>query len=120
MSHMTTVKCMLKSLEYINKALANLKMEVAYNTTIRGYGGQTQMVNIAVKSKVGGNYDIGFVKNEAGTYDIVCDPFIVRNSRELIAQFKREYNNTLIITEAKKKGYMLQSNGKKQLVMIKY
>lgn len=116
---MTTVKCMLKSLDYINKALATLKMEVDYNTTIKGWGNQTKKVDIAVKTD-GRNFNLGFVKNETGTYDIVCDPFIARNSQEFIAKFKREYNSSIIINEAQKKGYTVQTNAKKQLVMVKY
>jgi hypothetical protein len=61
MSHFTRIKTQIVELEYLKRALADLKYEYEEGSKVRGFGGQRAEADLLVKTK---GYPIGF-KNMA-------------------------------------------------------
>ncbi len=132
MSHFT--KCDLKMTNYeaLKKALADMELNVVeaaegQSVVVRGYRGQT--LEAALKIDMG-KYDIGVVKNDDGTLDLVADWWGVETTKgvseeELKTRLKQRYayHNVLMACEAK--GYSVeeevnQEDGSIQLVVRKW
>jgi hypothetical protein len=76
MSHWSEVKTQVKDVAALTAAATEmgLTVEATVNTrrpTIRGYGTMSQEVDIAVK--LTGRYDLGFIQQENGSYQMVTD-----------------------------------------------
>jgi hypothetical protein len=115
MSHFT--KCDLKMTNYeaLKKALAD--MELAFqeanegqSVSVRGYRGQTLDASLKIDM---GTYDIGVVKQDDGTLDLVADWWGVETTKgvseeELKTRLKQRYayHNVLMACEAK--GYTVE------------
>ncbi len=75
MSHFTKCELKMTNLAAIKAALADLTLEFQaaeenQQVTVRGYRGDTLKAAIKVDM---GQYDIGVIANEHGTYDLVAD-----------------------------------------------
>ena len=132
MSHFT--KCDLKMTNYeaLKKALVDMELNVVEAeegqlVVVRGYRGQTLEASLKIDM---GTYDIGVVKNDDGTLDLVADWWGVETTKgvseeELKTRLKQRYayHNVLMACEAK--GYAVeeevnQEDGSIQLVVRKW
>jgi hypothetical protein len=132
MSHFT--KCDLKMTNYeaLKKALVDMELNVVEAAegqlvVVRGYRGQTLEASLKIDM---GTYDIGVVKNDDGTLDLVADWWGVETTKgvseeELKTRLKQRYayHNVLMACEAK--GYAVeeevnQEDGSIQLVVRKW
>jgi hypothetical protein len=132
MSHFTKCELKMTNLAAIKAALADLQMKSEFaeenqQVTVRGYRGDT--LKAAIKIDMG-QYDIGVIANEQGTYDLVADWWGVETTKgvseeELKTRLKQRYayHNVLMACEAK--GYSVeeevnQEDGSIQLVVRKW
>ena len=132
MSHFT--KCDLKMTNYeaLKKALVDMELNVVEAAegqlvVVRGYRGQTLEASLKIDM---GTYDIGVVKNDDGTLDLVADWWGVETTKgvseeELKTRLKQRYayHNVLMACEAK--GYAVeeevnQEDGSIQLIVRKW
>ncbi|MHA1996579.1 MAG: DUF1257 domain-containing protein [Promethearchaeota archaeon] len=108
MSHFTKIKTRLFDKGLIIEALEELKYTVdELATTIHGYGGQMKQAEFIVKANK--SYDIGFVKEKDGSYDIVADWYGIRNikKQDFFNNIKQKYSLGMVKREMKKKGYKM-------------
>ncbi len=82
MSHFTRIKTQIVELEYLKRALADLKYEYEEGSKVRGFGGQRAEADLLVKTK---GYPIGFKKHGA-TYELVADWWGVRGVKKTFLQ----------------------------------
>ncbi len=71
MSHWFSVKTKLNSVDAIKKAASQMGYMVVHNRKCRGYAGQETDCDLVLR--LPGEYDIGFEKQEDGSYEIVAD-----------------------------------------------
>jgi hypothetical protein len=115
MSHFTKCELKITNLAALKAALEDLKMkfeaaEEHQHVTVRGYRGDT--LKAAIKIDMG-QYDIGVVANENGTYDLVADWWGVETTngtseaefKDLVNQ-KYQYHNVKMACE--EKGYAFE------------
>ena len=132
MSHFTKCDLKMTNVEALKKALADMEMNVVeaaagQQVVVRGYRGQTLSADLKIDM---GTYDIGVVKNDDGTLDLVADWWGVETTKgvseeELKTRLKQRYayHNVLMACEAK--GYSVeeevnQEDGSIQLVVRKW
>lgn len=132
MSHFTKCDLKMTNVEALKKALADMELNVVeaaegQSVVVRGYRGQTLEASLKVDM---GTYDIGVVKNDDGTLDLVADWWGVETTKglseeELKTRLKQRYayHNVLMACEAK--GYAVeeevnQEDGSIQLVVRKW
>lgn len=132
MSHFTKCDLKMTNLEALKRALADMKLTAleaaeGQSVSVRGYRGQT--LDAALKIDMG-TYDIGVVKNDDGTLDLVADWWGVETtkgvSEEELKNHVRQryaYHNVLMACEAK--GYAVeeevnQEDGSVQLVVRRW
>ena len=132
MSHFTKCDLKMTNVEALKKALADREMnvveaEAGQQVVVRGYRGQTLSADLKIDM---GTYDIGVVKNDDGTLDLVADWWGVETTKgvseeELKTRLKQRYayHNVLMACEAK--GYSVeeevnQEDGSIQLVVRKW
>lgn len=132
MSHFTKCDLKMTNLEALKRALED--MELAFveaaegqSVSVRGYRGQTLDASLKIDM---GTYDIGVVKNEDSTLDLVADWWGVETTKgvseeEIKTQLRQRYayHNVLMACEAK--GYTVeeevnQEDGSIQLVVRKW
>ncbi len=85
MSHFTKCELKLTNLEAVKRALADLEWdfedaEQTQAATVKGWRGQTLEAAMSIHM---GKYDIGVVKNQAGSYDLVADWWGVETTKGL-------------------------------------
>jgi len=132
MSHFTKCDLKLTNLEAIKRALADLELaykeaESEQGATVRGYRGQTLEAELSVDM---GRYDIGVVKADDGTFDLVSDWWGVETTKGVTEEeFKQQlyqryqYHNVKIACDAK--GYTVEEevneeDGSVRLVVSKW
>jgi hypothetical protein len=132
MSHFTKCDLKMTNVEALKKALADMELNVieaaaGQQVVVRGYRGQTLSADLKIDM---GKYDIGVVKNDDGTLDLVADWWGVETTKgiseeELKTRLKQRYayHNVLMACEAK--GYSVeeevnQEDGSIQLVVRKW
>src|SRR5262245_5211325 len=132
MSHFT--KCDLKMTNYqaLKKALADMDLAVVeaaegQTVSVRGYRGQTLDASLKIDM---GTYDIGVVKNEDSTLDLVADWWGVETTKgvseeEMKTRLRQRYayHNVLMACEAKGSTVdeeVNQEDGSIQLVVRKW
>lgn len=71
MSHWFQIQTSLSSESAIKKAGNKLGYMVVHNQNCRGYNNQKTKCDLVLK--LPGEYDLGFQKNEQGSYDMVAD-----------------------------------------------
>jgi hypothetical protein len=132
MSHFTKCDLKMTNVEALKKALVDMELNVVeaaegQSVMVRGYRGQTLEASLKIDM---GTYDIGVVKNDDGTLDLVADWWGVETTKgvseeELKTRLKQRYayHNVLMACEAK--GYSVeeevnQEDGSIQLVVRKW
>lgn len=131
MSHFSEVKTHLKCAQTIQSVLKKSGFEVVENpegVEVRGYMGETLQADFKILTKT--HYDIGFRKNEEGSYEIVGDwelmPRVADIEQESFARWlKKEYARESILTTAQEQGYEVeevedQETGQIQMVVTKW
>lgn len=82
MSHFSRLRTKIRDKDTLVRCLKGLGYRVDLNGEIRGFQG-TQDVEVAARAQQG--YDIGFLRNEDGCYEMVADWWGVRGTDQ--AQF---------------------------------
>lgn len=115
MSHFTKCELKMTNEDAIRRALEELGYEYTaaaqgQSVTVRGYRGQTLEAAFSIDM---GTYDVGVVRSEDGTYDLVADWWGVETTKgiseeEFRDQLKQRYSyhNVKIACEAK--GYTVE------------
>ena len=115
MSHFTKCELKMTNLAALKAALEDLQLtfqmaEEGQTVTVRGYRGDT--LQAAIKSDMG-QYDIGVVANEHGTYDLVADWWGVETTKgvseqELKSQLSQKYQYHNVKQACEAKGYSVE------------
>lgn len=116
MSHFTKLQTKIADPETLVSCLERMGLEVREAGIITGYQGNRQAVEIIAHMPVG--YDIGFVRNAEGYYDVVADWWGVKGTdatlmrerleQEMIAlqnEIRREYAAATVIKEVQNQGF---------------
>lgn len=127
MSHFTKLKTKITDKVHLLKALDNLQYTVEENSIIRGYNRRTRKGDIVIKTQ--GNFDVGFVKAQDSSYEIVADWYgaasaIGKNKQQFVNEVQKEYAVTKVLHELRKKGYRIRSRfvnetGEIKLLVVK-
>jgi len=115
MSHFTKCELKMTNLAAIKAALADLALSAQFaednqQVTVRGYRGDT--LKAAIKIDMG-QYDIGVIANEHGTYDLVADWWGVETTKgvseeEFKHQLSQKYQYHNVKMACEEKGYALE------------
>jgi hypothetical protein len=115
MSHFTKCELKMTNLAAIKAALADLALSAQFaeenqQVTVRGYRGDT--LKAAIKIDMG-QYDIGVIANEHGTYDLVADWWGVETTKgvseaEFKDQLSQKYQYHNVKMACEEKGYALE------------
>ncbi|NMB78932.1 MAG: DUF1257 domain-containing protein [Methanomicrobiales archaeon] len=120
MSHYSKVKTQFHNRQALVASLKNLGYEVETDTVILGHHGEHA---VEVAARRGKGYQIGFVKNTDGTYDMVADWWGVsgtderRITRDLEVQagaIQKEYAKKMVMEQAAKDGFEIVSQTEEQ------
>jgi hypothetical protein len=92
MSHFTKCDLKLKNRDSLEKAIADLELpcntaQQGQSVTVRGWRGQTLEATMAVDM---GTYDVGVVRNDDDTYDLVADWWGVETTKGVTEQEFKE------------------------------
>ncbi len=132
MSHFTKCEMKITNLVALKRALEDLKLkfsstEAGQEVQVRGWKGQKTNAEIAIDM---GKYDIGVVKNENGTYDLVADWWGVETTqgsteKEFSEQLNQRYAYQRVMLACEQNGYQMEEqkdeeNGQIKLVMKKW
>ncbi|HET6611621.1 MAG TPA: DUF1257 domain-containing protein [Kofleriaceae bacterium] len=132
MSHFTKCDLKMKNLEAIKRALEDLgyPYQAADGTAgvnVRGWRGQTTAAEIAIDM---GTYDIGVVRADDGTYDIVADWWGIETTKgvtedELKDRLSQRYSYHQVVMACTDKGYSVEEeeneeDGSVRLVVRKW
>jgi hypothetical protein len=115
MSHFTKVETKINDLVALKKALDQLgwKYRAAEEgVEVRGYRGQTMQAEISIDM---GKYDIGVVKTEGGTYELVADWWGVETTRglteqEVAKEINQKYAYQRVVAAVEAEGYTVDTN----------
>jgi hypothetical protein len=117
MSHFTKVQTQINDLVALKKALDQLgwKYRAAENeqkVVVRGYRGQTTEAELCIDM---GKYDIGVVKNEEGSYELVSDWWGVETTRglteqEIVKEINQKYAYQRVVAAVEEAGYTVDTN----------
>jgi hypothetical protein len=115
MSHFTKCELKMTNLAAIKAALADLALDFQFaeenqQVTVRGYRGDT--LKAAIKINMG-QYDIGVIANEHGTYDLVADWWGVETTKgvseeEFKHQLSQKYQYHNVKMACEDKGYAVE------------
>ena len=115
MSHFTKCELKMTNLAALKAALEDLQLkfemaEEGQTVTVRGYRGDTLQAAIKIDM---GQYDVGVVANEHGTYDLVADWWGVETTKgvseeELKHQLSQKYQYFNVKQACEAKGYSVE------------
>lgn len=130
MSHFTKCEVNINDLEALKEALEDLGLNFSVAgerpIKVRGYQGATLDAEIAINY---GNYDVGIVDNNDGTYGMVADWWGVEHSGKTQQQIREEimqrYGYRRVVKAARTKGFQIASEevdeqGQIQVVLCKW
>lgn len=132
MSHFTKCEMKITNLVALRRALEDLKLKFTTNdqnqeVQVRGWKGQKMNAEIAIDM---GKYDIGVVKNDNGTYDLVADWWGVETTQgtteeEFSQQLNQRYAYQRVVQACEENGYEMaeqkdEETGEIKLVMKKW
>lgn len=132
MSHFTKCDLKITSIEALKRALAakDYKFTEAKNeqgVEVRGYKGQKLNAELSIDM---GKYDIGVVKQQDGTYEIIADWWGVETTRgtteqEFVEEVNQQYAYQRVVMACEEQGYTLEEttnaeDGKIQLTVKKW
>jgi hypothetical protein len=117
MSHFTKVETQINDLVALKKALDQLGWKYTHDeqgvgVTVRGYRGQTTKAEMSIDM---GKYDIGVVKTEAGTYELVADWWGIETTRgiteeEVAKELNAKYAYQRVVAAVEAEGYTVEAN----------
>jgi hypothetical protein len=115
MSHFTKCDLKITNLEALKRALAarDYKFTEASNeqgVEVRGYKGQKLNAELSIDM---GKYDIGVVKQQDGTYEIVADWWGVETTRgttekEFVEEVNQQYAYQRVVMACEEQGYTME------------
>ena len=102
---------------YLLKTLEELGYSVEEDSLIRGYNERERIGEIVIK--IHGGFDVGFIKAQDSTYQIVAnwegvESTMGKDRKLLEKEIRREYTVVKTIHEQKEKGYVLKSRWKNE------
>lgn len=104
MSHFYTLRTKLMDGEILKASLRDLGIRVKANDTVRGVNDQRHAEIVAVLE---GDYDIGWSRNAAGSFDLIADLWGVaknHNQAELINAINQKYSVKRTSAQVKQPG----------------
>ena len=115
MSHFTKVATKINDLVSLKKALDQLGWKYQSNeegVVVRGYKGQTLNAEMSIDM---GKYDIGVVKNEAGSYELIADWWGIETTRgvteeEAVKELNAKYAYQRVLVALQDQGYQVDTN----------
>lgn len=126
MSHFTKCELKMTNLEAIKLALEDLEWQFAeaeehQTVNVRGWRGQELGGKLSINM---GKYDIGVVKNENGTYDLVADWWGVETTQGITEQeFSEELNQRYayqrVVEACEQQGYQMEEQKDEETGEIK-
>jgi len=132
MSHFTKCEMKITNLVALKRALEDLNLKFSetkneQGVEVRGWKGQKLSAEMSIDM---GQYDIGVVKNEAGTYDLVADWWGVETSNgttenDFSEKLNQRYAYQRVMIACEEQGYNMEAqkneeDGSIQLVMKKW
>ncbi len=106
MSHFTTIVTLIRDVQALKSACAELSLVVEENAIARGYSRNTHRGDLVIRLK--GPYDIAVTKQPDGTYGLTCDWWDGHVEREVGANYGKLlqlYGIHKAQIEVRKKGY---------------
>jgi hypothetical protein len=131
-SHFTTIKTKINDKECLIEALRKIdtgSSQIEENAPIKGYRGQRRNGDVVVKT--GRSFDVGFIKESDGSYQMVADWWGVRrdgmlkgNHLDFLNDVQKEYTVSKVIKTVAKRGFRVQSQrvtptGEIKLLVVK-
>jgi len=125
MSHLTRVKTQIKDLESVRAALAEMGLTLEGAGTVAG-GGRTAPVEALLKVK--GGHDVGFARQQDGTYEMVGDWYYagrqLGGQEQFVGRMQQLYGVHKAMAEASLQGYSVEratdANGLIRLTLSRY
>jgi hypothetical protein len=107
MSHFSNLATKITCKATLMESLTELGYQVEEAQQVRGYRGQETPVELAIRMREG--YDIGFMRNSQGTYDVVADWFGVKGITEksFMSQLQQHYAVKTVMNQINQQGYNL-------------
>jgi hypothetical protein len=106
MSHFTTIKVQIKQGEVLLQVLQELGYQVAQNTQVRGYMGDTTNAEYVIKQSNG--YDLGFRKS-GESYELVADFWGAKiNQQEFINNIGQKYAHKTLMETIQTEGFNVE------------
>lgn len=105
MSHFSTLRSKITDAEILKLSLRELGFNVQTDAQVRGMGNQRAKADIVAVLE--GDYDLGWVKSEDGTYDIIADLWGVarrHNLAELMTSVNQKYAVQKTLSAVKRPG----------------
>lgn len=105
MSHFSTLRTKITNAVTLKTALKDLGIQVKTEANVRGYNGQHIRADIVAVLE--GEYDLGWSRNNDGSFDLVADLWGVakkHNQTELINAINQKYAINKALSEAKQPG----------------
>lgn len=115
MSHFTKVKTSIRDLDCLLEALKAMGYDSGVieqgNITIQDYYGAKQKANVVIrkanlKGSMGRFSDMGFVRNEDGTYEMIADGFYPDDLHKWTNELTQNYALNVVIKTTGYQGYM--------------
>lgn len=115
MSHFTKCDLKITNLVALKKALADLNHTFAeaqegVGVSVRGYKGQTMNAEVSIDM---GKYDVGVVKQQDGTYELVADWWGIETTRgtteaEFVEELNQRYAYQRVVMACEEQGYAME------------
>lgn len=105
MSHFSTLRSKITDAELLKLTLQDLGFTVQTNAEVRGMGCQRMKADIVAVLE--GSYDLGWVQNADGSFDVVADLWGVSrkyNLAELMTTVNQKYAVQKTLTSVKRPG----------------
>lgn len=105
MSHFESLRSHLKNAEILQASLRDLGITVQTNSEVRGAGCQRMCADIVAVLE--GGYDIGWVRNTDGSFNLVADLWGVakkHNMADLLSAINQKYAVNKTLAEVKRPG----------------
>ncbi len=103
MSHFSKIKAEIRDEECLLKALEDLGYPYQRDATIRGFGGQSMRVDVAVPQE--GGYDIGFLR-EGEEFQMVADLWGLKvNKEEFLQRVQQRHAYHVVLKQAQTQGF---------------
>jgi hypothetical protein len=115
MSHFTRCELKMTNVEALKRALEELgwayrEAEEGQSVAVRGYRGETLEADLSIDM---GTYDVGVVRSEAGTYDLVADWWGIETTKglseaEVRDQLRQRYSYHNVKMACDAQGYTVE------------